>query len=479
MAWEGLPPPRARPANDARAGRARARAPDHRAHHPHPRAQAELAALVESYAPQLLAERGCGPLTAAKLIGEIAGADRFATDAKLARTGGAAPIPASSGNTNRHRLDRGGNRQLNCALHRLAVNKGKWDPDTAAYLARKQAEGKSRKEALRCLKRHLARRVWKLLHNASTRRGTRRRTSHDSPDDRRQRPDAHALLDIGATHPCSSSSATSPRSPETPATGRSTPPDAPTGTNAARPQRPRLTVPRARRATRRAATAGPAPYATASIRDQVATQPSKGRFRGSAPRSGPFFNAPFADPAAAAGGRPPCRPPPGMGQYASISPAGHRGPHPPRDALRRCPPQFRSPAGGSRAPAARVRGDALGPRLRRPAGAYANCLALSARCAQWLRAGGVECGLLHLAGSLEPFPDGTGRWPFCDHAEIEHWTVRAGDWSIDWTARQFHARAQWPEVERVEALAARWRTGRGLGVPSLPEARRGPARTWS
>ena len=125
--------------------------------------ESELAALVADYAPQLLAERGCGPLTAAKLIGEIAGATRFATDAKLARTSGAAPIPASSGQTTRHRLDRGGNRQLNCALHRLAVNKGKWDPDTAAYLARKQAEGKSRKEALRCLKRHLARRVWKLL----------------------------------------------------------------------------------------------------------------------------------------------------------------------------------------------------------------------------------------------------------------------------------------------------------------------------
>jgi transposase len=113
-----------------------------------------------------LAERGCGALTAAKLIGEIAGANRFTTDSKLARTSGAAPIPASSGNTTRHRLDRGGNRQLNCALHRLAVNKGNWDPDAAAYLARKQAEGKSRKEALRCLKRHLARRVWKLLRSA-------------------------------------------------------------------------------------------------------------------------------------------------------------------------------------------------------------------------------------------------------------------------------------------------------------------------
>jgi transposase len=123
----------------------------------------ELAVLVEGYAPQLLAERGCGPLSAAKLIGEIAGADRFRTDAQLARTGGSAPIPASSGNIQRHRLDRGGNRQLNCALHRLAVNKANWCPETAAYLARKQAEGKSRKEALRCVKRHLTRRVWKLL----------------------------------------------------------------------------------------------------------------------------------------------------------------------------------------------------------------------------------------------------------------------------------------------------------------------------
>jgi transposase len=57
-----------------------------------------------------------------------------------------APIPASSGNTSRHRLDRGGNRQLNCALHRLALNKAHWDPETAAYLERRQAEGKSRRK---------------------------------------------------------------------------------------------------------------------------------------------------------------------------------------------------------------------------------------------------------------------------------------------------------------------------------------------
>jgi transposase len=128
----------------------------------------ELAALVADLAPQLLAEPGCGVLTAAKLIGEVAGIARFSSDAKLARLAGTAPIPASSGRTTRHRLDRGGNRQLNCALHRLAVNKGRYDPRTAAYLARKQTEGKSRREALRCLKRHLARRVWHLLQPAPT-----------------------------------------------------------------------------------------------------------------------------------------------------------------------------------------------------------------------------------------------------------------------------------------------------------------------
>jgi transposase len=124
--------------------------------------QSELATLVAALAPPLLDERGCGVLTAAKLIGEIAGIQRFSSDAKLARLAGSAPIPASSGRTTRHRLDRGGNRQLNCALHRLAVTKGRLDPDTASYLARK-AEGKSRREALRCLKRHLARRIWQLL----------------------------------------------------------------------------------------------------------------------------------------------------------------------------------------------------------------------------------------------------------------------------------------------------------------------------
>jgi transposase len=125
--------------------------------------ESQLAPLVAALAPRLLAEPGCGVLIAAKLIGEIAGAQRFASDAKLARTAAVAPIPASSGNHTRHRLDRSGNRQLNCALHRLAICKARLDPETAAYLARKQAEGKTRREALRCLKRHLTRRVWHLL----------------------------------------------------------------------------------------------------------------------------------------------------------------------------------------------------------------------------------------------------------------------------------------------------------------------------
>ena len=120
------------------------------------------AELVSDVAPQLLTQPGFGPLTAAKLVGEVAGIERFATDAKLARAAGVAPIPVSSGRTNRQRLDRGGNRQLNATLHRIAVTRARCHPETKAYLDRKRAEGKSTREAIRCLKRHLARDVWQL-----------------------------------------------------------------------------------------------------------------------------------------------------------------------------------------------------------------------------------------------------------------------------------------------------------------------------
>ena len=123
----------------------------------------ELRDLIRQHHPQLLAEAGCGPLCAAILIGQTAGAARFPSDAEFARAAGVAPISVSSGRHDRHRLDRGGNRQLNRALHVIAITRGRIDPQTRAYLARKEAEGKSRIEAMRCLKRHLARHYHRLL----------------------------------------------------------------------------------------------------------------------------------------------------------------------------------------------------------------------------------------------------------------------------------------------------------------------------
>ena len=111
--------------------------------------------MVRAYRPRLLAELGCGTLTAATLIGRTAGAERFDTDARFARQAGTAPIPVSSGQRDRHRLHRGGDRQLNRALHTIAITRAQRDPETRAYLDRKIAEGKTRKEAIRCLKRYL------------------------------------------------------------------------------------------------------------------------------------------------------------------------------------------------------------------------------------------------------------------------------------------------------------------------------------
>jgi transposase len=125
---------------------------------------ADLDRLTAAHSPGLRAETGCGPVTAAVLIGQTAGARRFATDARFARQAGTAPIPASSGNTHRYRLHRGGNRQLNKALHVIAITRARLDPATRAYLARKRSEGKTNREALRCLKRHLARRIWRILY---------------------------------------------------------------------------------------------------------------------------------------------------------------------------------------------------------------------------------------------------------------------------------------------------------------------------
>jgi transposase len=126
----------------------------------------QLTGLVDEHAPQLLAQPGCGTVTAAIIIGHTAGAQRFPTDGHFARHAGTAPIPASSGNTQRHRLHRGGDRQLNRAIHIIALSRARTDPETRIYLDRKHAEGKTKLEAIRCLKRHLARRIWRLLYNA-------------------------------------------------------------------------------------------------------------------------------------------------------------------------------------------------------------------------------------------------------------------------------------------------------------------------
>jgi transposase len=123
----------------------------------------ELGQRAAALAPRLLELPGCAAVTAAKLLAEIGPIDRFRTDAQLARHSGIAPVEASSGRTQRHRLDRSGNRQLNAAFYRIAITQARYHPAACAYLERKKAEGKSRREAIRCLKRLLVRVVFNIL----------------------------------------------------------------------------------------------------------------------------------------------------------------------------------------------------------------------------------------------------------------------------------------------------------------------------
>ncbi|MDV7100094.1 transposase, partial [Gordonia amicalis] len=134
----------------------------------------EITTLVRDAVPTLLAMPGCAELTAAKLLGESAGITRFGTDAQFARHAGVAPVPVWSANPGRHRLTRSGNRQLNAALHRIALTQAHM-PDTLGhvYYQRKRDEGKSKREALRCLKRRLVRVVYNhLTHDHHTRTAT-------------------------------------------------------------------------------------------------------------------------------------------------------------------------------------------------------------------------------------------------------------------------------------------------------------------
>ncbi len=127
----------------------------------------ELEQQAVTVAPTLLELPGCGAVTAAKLLAEIGPISRFRTDAQLARYSGVAPLEASSGRVQRHRLDRGGNRKLNRALHMILVTRKRSHPATIAYIERRLQEGKTRREANRCLKRYLARNLYRLLEHGT------------------------------------------------------------------------------------------------------------------------------------------------------------------------------------------------------------------------------------------------------------------------------------------------------------------------
>jgi transposase len=128
----------------------------------------ELAPLVRQHAPQLLAIPGCGVLTAARILAEVDGIDRFANQARLASYAGISPLEASSGKNTRHRLNRSGNRRLNKALHIIAVTQARIHPPARLYLDRRTSEGKTNREAMRALKRHLIRTVYRTLVRATT-----------------------------------------------------------------------------------------------------------------------------------------------------------------------------------------------------------------------------------------------------------------------------------------------------------------------
>lgn len=129
----------------------------------------QITALVTSHAPDLLHCQGAGPDTAATLL--IAAGDnpsRLSSDAAFAALCGVSPVDASSGKTQRRRLNRGGNRQANSALYTIVLSRLRWDPRTHAYIARRTAEGKTRREAIRCLKRYVAREIYQIITTPPT-----------------------------------------------------------------------------------------------------------------------------------------------------------------------------------------------------------------------------------------------------------------------------------------------------------------------
>jgi hypothetical protein len=124
----------------------------------------QITRLVRELSPALLDEPGVGPISAAKLL--ACDPARFTSEAAFARCNGTAPQPASSGQTTRHRLSRGGDRQANNAIHTIAMNRSINHAESRAYLERRISQGKTRREALRALKRHISRRLYHQLTEA-------------------------------------------------------------------------------------------------------------------------------------------------------------------------------------------------------------------------------------------------------------------------------------------------------------------------
>ena len=125
--------------------------------------EAEIRSLVSQVAPTLLALEGCGPLTAAKLVGQTGGIGRFRSRAAFARHNGTAPVPVWSGNTVRHRLNRGGDRQLNVGLHRITVTQLQRPGPGRDYVAKRTAAGDTRTEAIRALRRRVSDEVFRRM----------------------------------------------------------------------------------------------------------------------------------------------------------------------------------------------------------------------------------------------------------------------------------------------------------------------------
>jgi transposase len=126
----------------------------------------EIRAHMRVLGPELTEVPGCSALCAAQLTGQIAGASRFRSEAAFAMHVGTAPLPVSSGKCERHRLNRTGNRTLNSVIHIIAVTQARMHPPAIAFMERKRAEGMGNREALRCLKRHITRTLYKTMVRA-------------------------------------------------------------------------------------------------------------------------------------------------------------------------------------------------------------------------------------------------------------------------------------------------------------------------